>query len=191
MYIPPMGARVPNADPPPHAGDVNQGAANASGASADRRQEPGTGGPDPHDLARFVQAQEGVYERALAELRAGRKRSHWMWFIFPQFDGLGASATSRRYAIRSLGEARAYLRHPVLGPRLAECTAAVQGLHGRSARQIFSTPDDRKLHSSMTLFELASGPDAPFAAVLEKYFAGARDERTIALVRASEAGAPR
>jgi uncharacterized protein (DUF1810 family) len=106
-----------------------------------------------------------------------------MWFIFPQFDGLGASATSRRYAVRSLDEARAYLRHPVLGARLAECAAAVQGLHGRSARQIFSTPDDRKLHSSMTLFELAAGPDSPFAAVLEKYFGGERDERTIALMR--------
>ena len=182
-----MGARLPNTDHPPDAGDVNRRAGNAPGASAVRGYTPGTGERDPHDLARFVHAQEGVYEQALAELRGGQKRSHWMWFIFPQFDGLGASATSRRYAIRSLGEARAYLRHPVLGARLTECTAAVHGLHGRSARQIFSTPDDRKFRSSMTLFELASSPDSPFAAALEKYFAGERDERTITLVRATEA----
>ena len=142
-----------------------------------------------HDLDRFLEAQEGVYAQALAELRAGRKRSHWMWFIFPQFDGLGLSPTSRRYAIRSLDEARAYLRHPILGHRLAECTEAVNDLDGLTARQVFGPPDDKKFRSSMTLFDLASGPASPFAAALEKYFAGERDARTIEFVRlAPEAG---
>ena len=141
-----------------------------------------------YDLDRFLEAQEEVYGEALRELRAGRKVSHWMWFIFPQFDGLGMSEMSRRYAIGSLDEARAYLRHAVLGARLTECTEAVNDLDGLTARQIFGTPDDKKLRSSMTLFELASGPDSPFATALEKYFAGERDDRTIALVRVSEAG---
>jgi uncharacterized protein (DUF1810 family) len=134
-----------------------------------------------HDLDRFLEAQEGVYPQALEELRAGRKRSHWMWFVFPQFDGLGASPTSRRYAIRSLDEARAYLRHPVLGPRLLECTEAVHGLDGVTARQVFG-PDDVKFRSSMTLFELASGPESVFGSALSKYFDGERDARTIELV---------
>jgi uncharacterized protein (DUF1810 family) len=141
-----------------------------------------------HDLDRFLEAQEDVYPQALEELRAGRKRSHWMWFVFPQFDGLGASATSRRYAIRSLEEARAYLRHPVLGARLAECTRAVLDLHGLSAPQVFGSPDDRKFRSSMTLFDLVSGPDSPFAAALEMYFSGERDGRTIELVRLASDG---
>ena len=142
-----------------------------------------------HDLDRFLEAQEDAYLQALEELRAGHKRSHWMWFIFPQFDGLGVSPTSRRYAIRNLDEARAYLRHRVLGARLAECTQAVIDLHTLSARQVFGTPDDRKFRSSMTLFELASGPDSPFASALTKYFSGEPDTRTIELVRlASEGG---
>ena len=141
-----------------------------------------------HDLDRFVDAQDGVYADAVAELRGGRKRSHWMWFIFPQFDGLGVSPTSRRYAIRSLDEARAYLRHPVLGARLLECTQAILDLDALSALEVFGTPDDKKLRSSMTLFELAAGPDAPFAAALAKYFAGERDARTIELVRTTEEG---
>jgi uncharacterized protein (DUF1810 family) len=136
-----------------------------------------------HDLDRFLEAQEDVYPQVLEELRAGRKRSHWIWFVFPQFDGLGASATSRCYAIRSLEEARAYLRHPVLGARLVECTRAVLDLRGLSATHIFGTPDDRKFRSSMTLFALASGPDSPFAAALTKYFSGEPDARTIELVR--------
>jgi uncharacterized protein (DUF1810 family) len=136
-----------------------------------------------YDLDRFLEAQEGVYEGALRELRAGRKVSHWMWFVFPQFDGLGMSGMSRRYAIRSLDEARAYLRHPVLGGRLTECTEAVNELDGLTARQIFGTPDDRKFRSSMTLFELVSGPDSPFASALDKYFSTERDARTIELVR--------
>jgi uncharacterized protein (DUF1810 family) len=142
-----------------------------------------------YDLDRFLEAQENVYAEALEELRAGRKRSHWMWFIFPQFDGLGVSPTSHRYAIRSLGEARAYLQHPVLGARLVECTQAVNDIQGSSAHEVFGTPDDKKFRSSMTLFELVAGPDSTFAASLAKYFSGERDARTIELVRlASEGG---
>ncbi len=138
---------------------------------------------DPFDLRRFVEAQADSYARALQELRSGRKRSHWMWFVFPQFDGLGSSATTRRYAIRSVAEARAYLRHPVLGARIAECTAIVNGIDGRTAREVFGAPDDLKFRSSMTLFELVSVPDSVFASALEKYFAGVRDSRTLELVR--------
>jgi uncharacterized protein (DUF1810 family) len=126
-----------------------------------------------------VRAQAGVYEEALAELGSGRKRTHWMWFIFPQIQGLGYSATSRHYAIKSLAEAREYLRHPVLGPRLLACAEAVLAVEGRSASAIFSYPDDLKLHSSMTLFAAAAGPDSAFARVLDKYFAGSQDEGTL------------
>lgn len=143
---------------------------------------------DPFDLARFQRAQTGVYAQALAELSTGQKRSHWMWFVFPQFAGLGTSATSQRYAIRSLAEADAYLGHPLLGPRLLECTEAVVNLRDRNARQVFATPDDLKFRSSMTLFELASGPGSIFATVLEKYFAGSRDARTLELVGLSSGG---
>ena len=111
-----------------------------------------------------------------------------MWFVFPQFDGLGSSEMSRRYAIRSFDEADAYLRHPVLGARLVECTEAVNALDGLSARQIFGTPDDRKFRSSMTLFELVSGPESPFTSALEKYFERERDARTIELVRLATEG---
>jgi uncharacterized protein (DUF1810 family) len=141
-----------------------------------------------YDLDRFLQAQEDVYAQALQELRAGHKESHWMWFIFPQFDGLGMSARSRRYAIRSLEEAGEYLRHPILGARLAECTEAVKHHDGLTARQIFGAPDDKKFRSSMTLFDLVSGPDSPFSSALEKYFAGERDVRTIELVRLASEG---
>ncbi len=140
------------------------------------------GGRDPFDLQRFVEAQAGCYEQAVDELRAGLKRSHWMWFIFPQFEGLGASATSRRFAIRSLPEAREFLRHPVLGAHLAECTRIVNGLQGLSARHIFGLPDDLKFRSSMTLFELVAAPESDFAAALDKYFAGDRDPKTRQLV---------
>jgi uncharacterized protein (DUF1810 family) len=136
---------------------------------------------DPFDLQRFLTAQEGVYETALAELRGGRKRTHWMWFVFPQFHGLGASATSRRYAIRSLEEARAYLDHLVLGARLRECADALLAISGLSASDIFDYPDDLKLRSSMTLFELASPPASIFGKVLKEYFGGVRDEATIRL----------
>lgn len=145
-------------------------------------------GSDPFHLARFVQAQAAAYAPALAELRAGHKRSHWMWFVFPQCAGLGISAMSQRYAISSLAEADAYLRHPLLGARLHECTRAVNELSGLSARQIFSTPDDMKFCSSMTLFERICGPDSAFATALEKYFAGQRDAKTLELLRFASAG---
>ena len=136
---------------------------------------------DPHDLARFVQAQEGVYERALSEVRSGRKRSHWMWYIFPQFDGLGFSSMSRRYAIKSLAEAQAYLSHPVLGPRLLECVDAALGVRGRTALEVFGSPDDMKLKSCATLFDHVS-PGAAFGRLLDKYFQGQRDDKTLRLL---------
>jgi len=134
------------------------------------------------DLERFVSAQEGVYADTLAELRSGRKRTHWMWFIFPQIDGLAMSATSKRYAIRSLAEARAYLDHPILGPRIIECCETLLALEGRSAAEIFGYPDDLKLRSSMTLFSIADPALAVFHSVLDKYFIGMPDERTIQIV---------
>jgi uncharacterized protein (DUF1810 family) len=135
---------------------------------------------DPYDLQRFVAAQEagGTYERAAAELGAGRKESHWMWFIFPQIAGLGFSQASRTYAISGLEEARAYLAHPVLGPRLVECATIVAGLRGRTAEQIFGELDAQKLCSSVTLFRHAD-PDQPvFGQVLEQYFGGTPDAAT-------------
>jgi len=138
---------------------------------------------DPFDLKRFTSAQEGVYGAALAELKGGRKRSHWMWFIFPQIDGLGFSATSRRYAIKSIREARAYLDHPVLGQRLKECAQALLAVEGRSASQILGYPDDMKLSSSMTLFAVAAEePDSVFVRVLERYYGGERDGATLRLL---------
>ena len=137
---------------------------------------------DPHDLARFVAAQDegGMYERALGELRAGRKTSHWMWFVFPQIAGLGRSPMARRYAIADLEEARAYLAHPVLGARLRTCAQALLALAGRSAREVLGEIDALKLRSSMTLFARAAGPDEPvFAAVLARWFDGVEDPETI------------
>ncbi len=145
-------------------------------------------GDDAFDLGRFLEAQAGVYARAVDELRSGRKRSHWMWFVFPQFDGLGSSATTRHFAIRSLAEARGYLRHPVLGARIVECTTIVNDIEGRTAEQVFGSPDDLKFRSSMTLFELVSPPASVFASALERYFAGARDSRTLELVRLAPPG---
>ena len=134
---------------------------------------------DAHDLGRFVAAQEGVYRQALAELQAGEKRSHWMWFIFPQIAGLGLSPMARRYAIGSLDEARAYLGHPVLGERLRACTAAVNAVSGRPVHAIFGSPDDVKFRSSMTLFS-AAAPDEPgFTEALVRYFAGSPDPLTL------------
>jgi uncharacterized protein (DUF1810 family) len=133
------------------------------------------------DLARFVDAQRGVYETALAELTAGRKQSHWMWFIFPQIAGLGRSDTAHHYAIRSLEEARAYLAHPVLGPRLIACVEAVLVYRGRSAEQIFGGVDAMKFRSSLTLFEAAGG-GLPFRAALDGFFGGAEDEATLRLL---------
>ena len=139
-------------------------------------------GPDPFELQRFVRAQESDYRRALEEIAAGTKRSHWMWYIFPQFAGLGLSSTSWHYAIRSLDEARAYLAHPILGPRLIECAEAALRVKDRSAHDIFGSPDDMKLRSSVTLFALVSPEHSVFQRVLEKYFEGKRDERTRDLV---------
>lgn len=138
---------------------------------------------------RFLDAQADIYAQVLDELRAGRKQSHWMWFIFPQFDGLGFSSISRFYAIKSLDEAREYLRHPLLGQRLVECTRIVNQLQGRSARQVFGPTDDVKFRSSMTLFELAAEPGSEFSAALDKYFDEERDGRTLELVRAAGSAA--
>lgn len=137
---------------------------------------------DPFALDRFVAAQDagGSYQRALAELRRGHKSSHWMWFVFPQVSGLGRSPTAQHFAIGSLDEARAYLRHPVLGPRLLECTAAVAEQAGRTAEQIFGGIDAVKLRSSMTLFHLADPSQPLFAAVLDRFFGGELDEATLA-----------
>jgi len=137
---------------------------------------------DPFDLNRFVRAQAAVYSVALAELKAGCKRSHWMWFIFPQIDGLGFSETTKRYSIKSLAEARAYLAHPVLGTRLVACAEALLALEGHSAREIFGRPDDMKLQSSMTLFARISPAASGFSAVLDRYFGGVRDQRTVELI---------
>ena len=134
---------------------------------------------DPFDLQRFVEAQEPVFQDALAELRAGRKNSHWMWFVFPQIEGLGTSAMAQHYAIRSREEAAAYLEHPVLGPRLRECTRLVNAVAGRTASQIFGYPDDLKFRSSMTLFAHATEENAEFVEAVRKYFAGEFDRATL------------
>ena len=137
------------------------------------------------DLDRFVTAQAPVYAQALAELKRGRKESHWMWFVFPQIAGLGRSPTAVRYALASVAEARDYLAHDVLGPRLGECTRAVLAHRGRSAESIFGPVDAMKLCSSMTLFESAAQGEAsaPYASCLDAFFAGARDPATIELLK--------
>jgi uncharacterized protein (DUF1810 family) len=134
---------------------------------------------DRFNLKRFVEAQEGIYEQACAELRAGRKRSHWMRFVFPQILGLGSSPTAVRYAISGREEAEAYLEHPLLGERLRKCAGIVLGVEGRSVEEIFGYPDDLKFHSSMTLFSKAAGEAGVFGAVLEKYFGGEMDSGTL------------
>jgi len=144
--------------------------------------------PDPHDLERFVAAQNPVWDQVRAELRRGRKSSHWMWFVFPQLAGLGSSPTARAYALSGLDEARAYLAHPVLGPRLREAAQLAVAVPGRTASEVFGYPDDLKLRSSMTLFARAA-PDDPtsddrvFADVLDRYFDGAPDPRTVDLLQ--------
>ena len=137
---------------------------------------------DPYDLKRFLSAQEGIYERALAELTRGQKRTHWMWYIFPQFDGLGYSPTAKRYSIKSMEEARQYLNHPVLGKRLLECTEAVIALKGGSLSEIFGYPDDMKFKSSMTLFEKIAGSGSVFSSALDRYCHGERDAATLKLL---------
>jgi uncharacterized protein (DUF1810 family) len=134
------------------------------------------------DLERFISAQDRVYSTVVGELRNGVKASHWMWFIFPQIDGLGSSPTARHYAIRSLDEADAYLAHPVLGSRLIECTDLVNSVEGNSLRQIFGSPDDMKFHSSVTLFSLIEPRRSAFEKALDKYFDGELDERTITIL---------
>jgi uncharacterized protein (DUF1810 family) len=137
---------------------------------------------DPFDLGRFISAQKGIYESALAELRGGQKRTHWMWFIFPQIDGLAYSTTSKHYAVKSIEEARQYLNHPVLGARLLECAETLLAVEGRSVSEIFGYPDDLKLKSSMTLFSYVADPRSVFVRVLEKYFRGEQDVRTLDLL---------
>lgn len=143
---------------------------------------------DEHGLDRFVQAQEGCYSRALAEIKNGRKVSHWMWYVFPQFLGLGQSEMSRRYAIASVAEAKAYLEHPILGPRLRECCEAALSVEGRSAHQIFGSPDDLKLNSCATLFARVSPGGSVFHRVLDKFFDGTSDDKTLRLMQAADEG---
>ena len=142
---------------------------------------------DPFHLNRFTLAQEGVYDRALSELRNGRKMGHWMWYIFPQLDGLGYSETTRFYAIKSREEAVAYLKHPVLGPRLNACAKAILRHKRRSVSEIFGYPDDVKLRSSMTLFAAVSAPDSVFARMLDEFFNGYRDDKTHQLLERMKA----
>jgi uncharacterized protein (DUF1810 family) len=146
---------------------------------------------DPHDLDRFVRAQAPEYERALAEIRAGRKHSHWIWFVFPQIEGLGSSSMSKRYAIRSRAEAQAYLSHSVLGARLRACCEALLALEHRSALEIFGSPDDLKVRSSATLFACVSEPGSIFERVIEKYFGGRRDPETLRLLERAVVGPER
>lgn len=139
---------------------------------------------DPYDLQRFLEAQEASYRQALAELHAGRKRTHWIWYILPQIEGLGSSAMSRRYAISSLAEARAYLEHPILGARLRACVAAVNALEGASAVDVFGSVDAAKFRSCCTLFAEVAGPELEFAEALNKYFAGQPDPATLSMLAA-------
>ena len=146
------------------------------------RTSDAKGHDDPFDLGRFTTAQESVYDDVCIELRSGQKRTHWMWFIFPQIDGLAQSTTSKFYAIKSLDEARHYLDHPVLGKRLLECTDTVLAVEGRTISEIFAHPDDLKLQSSMTLFGYIAGPESIFIRILDKYYRGERDIRTLKIL---------
>ena len=137
---------------------------------------------DLFNLSRFLSAQEHIFATALSELRRGRKQSHWMWFIFPQIDGLGSSPTAMKYAIKSLDEARAYLNHPILGPRLLDCCRALLSVSGKSVSEIMGYPDDLKLRSSMTLFSLVADSQPELRDVLKKYFGGQEDARTLELL---------
>jgi len=140
---------------------------------------------DPHNLRRFVDAQDPVYERVCTELRNGRKTSHWMWFVFPQVRGLGESQMAHTFGISSRAEAEAYLKHPVLGARLRECTRLVNLVEGRAIEEIFGYPDDLKFRSSMTLFASVAPEDQIFQDALEKYFGGELDPRTVQLLATS------
>ncbi|MCH7589388.1 MAG: DUF1810 domain-containing protein [Chloroflexi bacterium] len=144
---------------------------------------------DPYDLGRFLSAQEDVYFTALSELKAGEKRTHWMWFIFPQIEGLGRSEISKRYSIKNLEETSLYLSHPVLGQRLIECSEMVLDIEGRTVLDIFYFPDNHKLHSCMTLFLRVAGDNSMFASVLEKYFDGVQDGKTLKILKDLERNA--
>jgi uncharacterized protein (DUF1810 family) len=150
-------------------------------------QRTSTDTGDPYDLARFVRAQEYNYQEALSEIRNGRKRSHWMWYVFPQFHGLGSSPTTRRFAIKSIEEAEAYLRHPLLGPRLLECCEAAVSVEGSSALDVFGSPDDMKLRSCATLFSRVSPGGSVFERLLDRYFGGERDDKTLRLIESGPA----
>jgi uncharacterized protein (DUF1810 family) len=141
---------------------------------------------DPFHLERFVSEQSAVYSQVLAELRGGRKRSHWIWFIFPQMKGLGRSEMAQYFGVGSLDEARAYLAHPVLGPHLIECTQLVNAIEGSTIDEIFGFPDNLKFRSSMTLFAEAANDNSPFVRPLDKFFAGERDTVTLDLLRAQQ-----
>jgi uncharacterized protein (DUF1810 family) len=147
-------------------------------ANAEQSRTP----DDPHNLSRFVQAQEEDYQQALSEIKSGKKRTHWMWYIFPQIDGLASSSTSKYFSIKSIEEAKAYLGHAILGPRLLECAEVVTRIDGRSARDVFGSPDDLKLKSSATLFACVSPPGSVFDRLLRKHYHGERDETTLHLL---------
>ncbi len=145
-----------------------------------------TNSNDSFDLARFTIAQDGIYNQVLSELRDGQKRSHWMWFIFPQIAGLGHSPTAKHYAIKSGQEAKEYLAHPILGRRLTECAAMVLDIEDKTAFEIFGAPDDMKLKSSMTLFAAVSEPESIFNLVLDKFYRGQPDPKTLTLLKADQ-----
>jgi uncharacterized protein (DUF1810 family) len=136
------------------------------------------------NLERFIDAQNGIYDRALEELRSGRKRSHWMWFIFPQIAGLGSSTMAEKYAIRSAEEAAAYLADPILGSRLVRCVQAILSVQGRTAHEILGSPDDLKLRSSLTLFAAVSDAGSPFHEAINRFYDGKFDERTVEILNA-------
>ncbi len=140
---------------------------------------------DPFDLSRFLRAQDQHLEQALGEIRAGRKQTHWIWFVFPTFDGLSQSATSRRYAIKSLDEAKAFLAHPILGARLLECVEALMGAQDKTANEILGSPDDRKVQGCATLFAHVSPADSAFERLLARFYGGERDAATLELLDAS------
>jgi uncharacterized protein (DUF1810 family) len=137
---------------------------------------------DPYNLSRIVQAQEGSYELALSEINSGQKRTHWMWYIFPQLDGLAFSATSKKYSIKSVEEAKAYINHSLLGPRLLECAEAVVRIKGKTAAEIFGSPDDLKLRSCATLFAYVLPQGSVFDRLIDKYYRGERDSKTLQLL---------
>jgi uncharacterized protein (DUF1810 family) len=143
------------------------------------------GNRDPFDLERFVRAQSQNYSDAVSEIRAGEKISHWMWYVFPQLDGLGFSSTARFYGLKGAAEARAYLAHPVLGPRLRECCEAALAVEGKTAHDIFGSPDDLKLRSCATLFAAVAPEEPVFGKLLEKYYGGRGDEKTLRLLKSA------